>query len=567
MYRNKKHNYPLYEVRPLSSLRELVDGAAADFGDRPYVKYKKNGEVVEVSYKRFKQLVDSYGTQLCRLGISSGHIAIIGDNCYEWLLSYVTALNCDGVVVPIDKELPAADIAYILNTGDVDTVIYTGSMLQKLTEAAKSASDVKNFICMTAPKEGIPEGHLSMNDLIESGAALLGQGDTSYTSITRDVDSLKQLLFTSGTTGLAKGVMLSERNTVDNMRLAQQLMLITERCLSVLPYHHSYESTHGLLTMMHHGMTVCINESLRTFLPNLKLYKPTEMLVVPLFIENIYRRVWAQAEDSGKAGALRTLIKISNALLKCGIDLRKQLFASVTKNFGGELKCIISGGAPMKAETANFFESIGIVIINGYGITECAPIVSVNRNEYHDNDSVGVPLPGSEIRIDSPNENGEGEICVKSSSVMLGYYKNPEATAEALRDGWFHTGDMGKYDAERELLYVTGRLKNLIVLNNGKNIYPEEIEALLSDCLLIADVVVCAQRDEDDSETALCAVVYPDQDKLKELGQEELEKQVRAFVTELNGKLPAYKLIKQVKFLDHEFEKTTTRKIKRKASY
>lgn len=566
MYRNKKHNYPLYQVNPLTDLRDLVDGAAERYGERTLVRYKRNGEVTDVTYNRFKYLVDSYGTQLVEMGVSPKHVAILGDNSYEWFLTYVTLLNCDGVVMPVDKELPVEDIQYILTHGDAEAIAYTPSMKAKIEQLMPLVPKVTTYICIQNPKDKLIDGHFLMENIIARGSVLLDSGDKRYTSIKRDVHALKQLIFTSGTTGVAKGVMLSEHNTVYNIVAAQQLMLITERCLSVLPYNHSYESTHGLLTMMHHGMTICINESLRTFLPNLKLYKPTEMLLVPLFVEKIYKRIWAQAEDKGKDKLLRKLIKVSDALLKCGIDLRKSLFKSVTQVFGGELRYIISGGAPLRAEIASFFYSIGVILINGYGITECAPIVSVNRNEYHDNATVGLPLDGSRVRIDSPDENGEGEICVQGENVMLGYYKDPDATAKVIVDDWFHTGDIGRID-ERGFLYVTGRIKNLIVLKSGKNVYPEEIEDKLGACSLIGDVIIRAQCDDIDNEAALCAVIYPDQDALKRLGKDELEKQINEFIAVFNDTQPKYKMIKQVQFLDKEFEKTTTRKIKRKENY
>ncbi len=479
MYKNLKENYPLYEVRQIDSLRELVDSGAQLFGEKAAFKYKDKGEVVSISYNQFKDEVDSFGTALYDMGLDGKHIAIIGDNSYSWVLSYLTVLNSSGVVVPIDKELSSEDILYILTSGDCDVLIYgSGNTEKKILEIKENLKNITHFISM-AELPSYDEKHYYMGDLVKKGSQLLKNGDKRYISIVPDNNVMKELLFTSGTTGKSKGVMLNAESLLFNIINSQKLMQITDTCLSILPYHHSYESTTGVLTMMHHGMTICINESLRALLPNLKLYKPTEIQVVPLFIEKLYRGIWDKAEETGKAKMLTKLIKFSNAMLGMGIDLRKQLFKSVTSIFGGRLKTIICGGAPLKPQMTEFFDSIGITLINGYGITECGPLISINRPNYHNYEAVGVLMPGMKIMIDRPNEDGEGEICVKGPNIMLGYYKNEEATAEVFTDGWFHTGDVGRID-ENGFIFLTGRKKNIIILKNGKNIYPEEIEEKLS---------------------------------------------------------------------------------------
>ena len=373
------------------------------------------------------------------------------------------------------------------------------------------------------------------------------------------------IMFTSGTTGKSKGVMLSADTLLFNIMQSQKLMKITDVCLSVLPYHHSYESTCGLLTMFHHGMTICINESLRSVLPNFKVYKPTEVQLVPLFVEKIYRGIWDKAEETGKAGMLRKLIKVSNAMLKVGIDMRKKLFKSVTSTFGGELLGIICGGAPLKPFLPDFFDSIGITLINGYGISECGPLVSINRPCFHDYESVGLPLPETEIRIDNPNENGEGEICVKGRNVMLGYYKNEAATAEAITDGYFHTGDIGKLGHDG-FLFITGRMKNVIILQNGKNVYPEEIEDKLSAmCEYIGEIIIFAsKKDENGDQTVLGAEIFPDAERAAARGISDVQEVIKKAISDYNEKEPSYKVIKNIVFRTEEFEKTTSKKIKRK---
>ena len=394
---------------------------------------------------------------------------------------------------------------------------------------------------------------------------LLAGGDKRFTEAPIDNYVLKELLFTSGTTGKSKGVMLSADTLLFNIMQSQKLMKITDVCLSVLPYHHSYESTCGLLTMFHHGMTICINESLRSVLPNFKVYKPTEVQLVPLFVEKIYRGIWDKAEETGKAGMLRKLIKVSNAMLKVGIDMRKKLFKSVTSTFGGELLGIICGGAPLKPFLPDFFDSIGITLINGYGISECGPLVSINRPCFHDYESVGLPLPETEIRIDNPNENGEGEICVKGRNVMLGYYKNEAATAEAITDGYFHTGDIGKLGHDG-FLFITGRMKNVIILQNGKNVYPEEIEDKLSAmCEYIGEIIIFAsKKDENGDQTVLGAEIFPDAERAAARGISDVQEVIKKAISDYNEKEPSYKVIKNIVFRTEEFEKTTSKKIKRK---
>lgn len=561
MYKNRKKNYPYYDVRPCTDMRNLIDESARLFGDRPCIKYKEKNEVKTVTYAEFKAEVDAFGTALYSLGIGKSKIAIIGENSYQWILSYLTVLNSDGVVVPVDKDLPNADTAYILNHAECEAVIYSNAVADKIGAIKSELPNLKVFIRMN----GVPDdgsGQHRLRDLVDIGVRLLDEGDTSFISVVPDTKGLKQLMFTSGTTGSSKGVMLSQGTLAFNVQRAQELMLITERCLSVLPYHHSYEATCGVLTMIHHGMTICINESLRALMNNFKLYKPTEMLVVPLYIENFYRRIWAAIEEKGKTATVKKGIKLSNALLKLGIDKRRKIFAEIHETFGGELKAIICGGAPLKSHMVDFFESIGITLINGYGITECGPLISINRNEYHNAESVGLPLRDTEIRIDCPNEDGEGEICVKGPNVMIGYFKNEKATAEVIKDGWFHTGDIGKIDKDG-FVYITGRCKNLIVLKNGKNIYPEEIEEFLGEIPLIKEVVVYAAKLSGDAGKALGAEIYPDFDKAKELGIIDIEDHIKRSIYSYNEKQPPYKAVKQIVFRKEEFEKTTSKKIKR----
>lgn len=562
MYKNRSKNYPLYEVREINGLRDLIDSGASLYGDRSAFKYKKDGDVVSVSYSEFKNDVDALGTALVDMGLDGKHIGLVGKNSYAWARSFLTILCSNGVVVPIDKELTSREIKNIITTSECAAVIYSdGDAEEKIMEIEDDLKSVEYFICMDEPTKK-DHDHLYIEDIILGGQQLLSFGDVRYTSIEYDIKDLKELIFTSGTTGKSKGVMLSAESLVFNIINGQKLMKITDTCLSILPYHHSYESTTGILVMLHAGMTICINESLRSLLPNFKLYNPTEVLLVPLFVEKVYRGIWDKAEESGKAPMLRKMIKVSNALLKVGIDLRRRLFSSVTSIFGSRIKAVICGGAPLKPQMVEFFESVGITLINGYGISECGPLISINRPEYRNSESVGLLLPGMEVKIHNPNEDGEGEICVKGPNVMLGYYKNEAATEEAIIDGWFHTGDVGKTDGE--FLFITGRIKNIIILKNGKNIYPEEIEEILTSMNdLIGEVIVKAVNDEAEEERLLGAEIYPDYERAAKLNVEDVQANIRQTISEYNDAEAGYKMIKKVIFRTEEFDKTTSKKIKR----
>jgi len=359
--------------------------------------------------------------------------------------------------------------------------------------------------------------------------------------------------------------MLSLANVMSAQNYGLRVSSTAKTMINVLPLHHTFGGLVDILVGIKCGTTMGINDSVRNVLPNFKAYKPEAAMLVPLYVEKFYQRIWAAIEEKGLSKTFKKLIKMSNGLLKVGIDVRRTLFKSVHEQFGGNLRLIVCGGAPMREELGRFFESIGITITNGYGITECSPLVSVNRTHYYDFASVGVLCPDVEVKIDKPNEDGEGEILVKGPIVMMGYYKNPEKTAEVLtEDGWFSTGDYGKYDKEAEKLYITGRKKNLIVLKNGKNIYPEEIEDYLTGKTEIEEVIVSAIKNDNGEETGLQAEIYPNQGKVEGLDDDGIYKLIKEVVEDYNKTMPAHKRVIKVKIRKEPFEKTTSQKIKRK---
>lgn len=544
-----KQNYSYYNVTKFNSIKEMLDIAVKEAGNKIAFKFKDNGEIAEITYSDFAQQVMWLGSALTDRGFSDKHIACIGSNSYKWVLTYLTVLKSAGVYVPIDKDLPANDIFHILNESECSVVFYTKIHEELFMSNTDKLPNVKLYIGFDRTED--KGNFLSFDKLLEHGKVC---DSTKYLSLTSDPNALKMLVYTSGTTGIAKGVMLSEKNLVSSVYYGLQVSTVYDSCLSVLPYHHTYESVSGILVSLHHHSTICINDSLNAVLKNLQLYKPEYIYLVPAFVEVFYSRIIKNVKDSGKENIFSKLISLSNGLRRVGIDIRKTLFKSVHEAFGGRLRKIVCGGAPIRPEIGKFFDDIGISLINGYGITECSPLVCANHDKYNDYHTAGIKLQCIDWRIDSPNEEGIGEICVKGDIVMLGYYKQPEKTAEVLKDGWFYTGDYG-YINDKEQLVITGRKKNIIVLSNGKNIYPEEIEGYIQGIDYVTEVIVRGIIDEKGDESSLMAEVF--------LSEEKTSSEVLKDIRNVCHGLPTYKQISKVVIRNEEFDKTTSKKIKR----
>ncbi len=553
-------NYPLYSVTKFYDFKEMMDIAVREDGDKTALKYKSKGTVKEITYKELEEKTDKLGTALSSLGFKNCKFAVISENSYKWITTFITVLKGAGVMVPIDKDLPEDEMLHLVNKSDA-TVLFFSAAKKPFVEGNKDKMpNIKLFINFDDHSNG--EWYSSFYRLLEFGGKELDFGNRTYLEQSNRRDDLKMIVFTSGTTGSAKGVMISLRNLTSMVYYGLQTITVDGVGLSVLPYHHMYEAVCDILGSFHKHCTVCVNESLRAVSENLKLYKPDYILVVPVFVEFFYNAVWKKAEKTGKAETLRNSIKISNALRKTGIDLRSRFFAKILDSFGGNLKMIVTGGAPLREELGDFFDAIGIKLRNGYGITECSPLLCVNRNDYSDHHTVGVPVPCVDIKIYQPDENGDGEIVAKGDTVMLGYYKNRAATDAVLKDGWFHTGDIGHFNKDGRLV-ITGRKKNLIVLKNGKNVYPEEIEGYLSASEYIAEVVVYGIKNEAGQETGLLAEIYPDLDRTKGMTEKEIKDKLWADVKSIMSCHATYKHISEIKLRETEFEKTTSKKIKR----
>lgn len=549
-----------YDVKEFSTIKEMLELAVKEDGNKIAFKYKNNDEVIEVTYKEFEQDTINLGTALTNINMQKNHIAIIGENSYKWLTVYLSVLKSSGVIVPIDKDLPKDDIINLLNHSDSEVLFFSKKYDKYLEEFKEKAPKIKYFINLDEDEE--KDNIFSYDKFIQIGKKLFDEGNKEYLSLTSNPNELKMLIYTSGTTGNSKGVMLSEHNLVNSVYYGLQVSTVFDTCLSVLPYHHTYEAVAGILVGLHHHSTICINDSFKAILKNLELYKPDYIYLVPAFVEVFYKRIWANAKKEHIDVALKVLMKLSNGLRKIGIDKRKTLFKSIHQAFGGKLRKIVVGGAPIRAELGTFFDTIGIDLINGYGITECSPLVSANMDNYNDCATVGIQLPCLDIKFDNITPEGKGEICVKGDVVMLGYYKNEELTNEVLIDGWFNTGDYGKINDKNQLL-ITGRKKNLIVLDNGKNVFPEEIENYILGIPYIQEVVVKGIKDERGIETGLLAEVFLSQEKIEELNITPTEDSIKKNISAVCTKLPIYKKVSKVIIRKEEFPKTTTNKIKR----
>lgn len=542
----------LYKVREIADLKHMLKTSVELYADKPAFLTKKEGKYAPTTYKEYNEDVESFATALIDMGLLGKRIAVIGENRYEWAVAYMSVVCGVGVIVPLDKELPHEELMNLIEIAELEAIVYSPAAAKTVEQA-----EIKHKINMET----------DMPALIEKGKELINSGNTEFRDIKIDPHAMSILLFTSGTTSSSKAVMLSHNNIAKNlMSMCSMVELLDDLFLSVLPLHHTYECTCGFLCPIYMGQTIAYSEGLRHIAKNLKEVGATIMLGVPLLIESMYNKVWQQAKKTGRDKKLRLGIIISRALLALGIDIRRKVFSEIHENLGGRLRLLISGAAAIDPKVAKGLRDFGIEVRQGYGLTECAPIAALNRDVYFDDASAGLPLPGVELKIVNSGEGGIGEIAIKGENVMLGYYKNPEATGEVIRDGWFYSGDMGYID-DRGFLYITGRKKNVIVTKNGKNIYPEELETYLCRSPFISEALTYG-RDDNKGDTLVVAQIVPDFEAVEqELGagytEEQLKTLIDGEVLKVNHKLQNYKRIGEVIIRREEFIKTTTRKIKR----
>lgn len=514
-------DYELNKIPYIENLKELVN-LRANMPNKIVFRYKKKKEIIEITAKQFKSEIECLGTYLYNQGINDSKVALIGENSYQWILSYFSVVNGGNIIVPIDKELSNEDIADLIKQSGADALIYADSY----SDIAEDHKHLKLF------------NMKEFDTYISEGKKLIDNGNKDFVDYEIDNKKLCSIIYTSGTTGKPKGVMLCHKNFAADVISSAENVRVGEQTMLTLPLHHTFAFTTSVLSVMEYGVTVSINSSLRTFKQDLKDFKPHNMFLVPLYVETMYKNIWTTADEQGITKLLKAMLKISNVLRKVGIDIRRKFFKSVLDAFGGELELIISGGAPINETYIKCFDDFGVKVLNGYGITECSPVVAVNRNENPIKGSAGLVLSCNQVKVK------DGEILVRGDNVMLGYYEDEQATKEAFDDEWFKTGDLGYIKGNH--LYITGRKKNLIILSNGKNVSPEELEEKIQLIENVIEVLVYAEND------TITAEIYA-----------ENTDNIQNDINELNKSLPLYKQIQNVKFRDTEFVKTTTKKIKR----
>lgn len=561
----------LYEVTEVHDLRDVIKKRVKEFPGNPVflVKEKKGGEYVPVSTEKYDHDIDSLGTYFLNTVRKGARIAIFAETRYEWYVTYLATTNGTGCVVPLDKELPVEDIENMLERAEVDIVVFSKSKKDIIDAVYGKVASVKHYICMDETKD---ERFLYFYDCLKQGEDKLAAGDKVFTEATIDPEEMTILLFTSGTTAKSKAVMLCQRNICKNLMSMFSMLYIDRNdvWLSVLPLHHTYECTCGFLGQVYRGTTVAICEGLRYIQQNLQEAKPTAILMVPIMLELFYKKIMKQVNSDPKTAAkLKKGIKIANAL-HLSNKMRKKLFKQIHDVFGGRMRLIILGGAPVNPEVLKFFQDVGFLCVQGYGLTECAPILALNRDVAFKNEAAGLPLPGCTVKILNPDSDGIGEFISKGDNNFLGYYKDPENTAAALDDeGYYHTGDLGYIDKDGFCI-ITGRKKNVIIAKNGKNVFPEEIEYLLSLSPYVAESVVSGVEDEVKNDIVITATIFPDLEEVKaKLGteddptEEQIEEILKQVVADTNERLENYKKIKKTVLRMTEFEKNTSKKIKR----
>lgn len=561
---------PIYDKREITDFKDLLNQSVSIYGNKNAFSLKGvMGEYTGVRYKDFKRDVDALGTEFINMGLKHEKIAVLSENRYEWCLTYLATTAGTGTIVPLDKELPANELRYLLETSKARAIVFSAKYKDKVAEAVAGLSDVKYFINMDLKDD--EQGCLAFQKILKKGNNLIKIGDKKFINAKVNPNEPTILLFTSGTTGLAKGVMLSQKNICSDIVYTSQAVNVTEEdtILSILPLHHTYECTVTFLLMLYNGACISFCEGLKHIAQNLKEVKPSAVVAVPLIYESMYKKIWEQAKKTGRADKLKKALKLSNMLRKVNIDMRKKFFGDILNNFGGNVRLGIAGGAASKPEILKGLEDMGILILQGYGLTEASPIAFVNQEKKYKHESIGLPLPGIEAKIHEPDASGMGEIWIRGNIVMQGYYENKEATENALTpDGWLKTGDLGYMDKDG-FYYVTGRKKNVIVTKNGKNIFPEEVEAYLNESPLIKECLVYGKEVEGEIEPRVCAKIVPDYDFIRNstgkfnLSAEEIRKMIGDEVKKANRKMPTYKAVKQFDIQETELAKTTTHKIKR----
>ena len=551
------------------NLKEMMKISAEKFGERP--AFYKEGKGLEdskkVTYKEFYHEINSLGTALVEMGLKDKRIAVIGENRYEWELSYLAVATGTGIIVPLDKALPENEIESLIIRSEVEAIFYSSKYDECMAKIQKQGNTkLKYFISMDLEKNDFNK--YSLKEITKKGKELLNNGNRDFIDSKINNEEMSIMLFTSGTTNQSKAVMLSQKNICTNVKDIRNVFELdeTDRFLSFLPLHHTFECTVGFLYPLSIGGSIIFSKGVRHIADELKNFKITAMICVPVVFEKMYDKLMKAIEEKGKMPTVKKGIKLSNCLLKVGIDIRKKIFKEIHDNLGGCLRVMVAGGAALSPEKEKGFWDLGFNVLQGYGLTETSPVIAAELTKQKRLSSIGKKFPSVEVKIDNPDKEGVGELLAKGESVMLGYYNNEEANKEVFtEDGWFRTGDLAKID-KNGYLYISGRKKFVIVLKNGKNVYPEEIESLLEKSELIKECMVFGMPARD-GDVMLSVKVCYDKDYIKkqigEISEEELKEKIWNWVKEVNKTMPKYKYVKKLILTDEELIKTTTLKIKR----
>ncbi len=561
-----KNNKKLNDAVRLSTMKEYLEKSISKHAEnKAFIIKNKSGKNVtytNITYKQFGKDMRCLGAALINLGLENERIAIIGKNGYEWVLTYTALLSGVGVSVPIDKGLQENEILMLLQRSRAKAIVFDEEFTEVMNRIKKEDTNLKYFICMNSNKD---KTNTYLYDLIKDGEKLLKKGDSRFKNHKINPEEMASIVFTSGTTSFSKGVMLSHKNLASQIYNLNAWVNIyeTDVNLAFLPMHHTF-GTMEILFMLDNGATNVFCDGLRHIQENLKEYKVSVFVCVPLLLESMYKKIMLQVEKQGKTKLIKFARKLSNFLLKFKIDIRRKLFKQILDQLGGNIRFVISGAAALDKEVAAAFNEFGIISVQGYGLTETSPVLSAENEKHIRYGSIGFPIPDVEIEIDNPNENGIGEIIAKGPNVMMGYYEMEEETKEVIKDGWFYTGDLGYIDKDG-YIFITGRKKNVIVLKNGKNIYPEELEALFVKLPYIQEVLVFGKEKDDDLLLSV-KIVYNEEyvkQAYNNISEEEFRNIVWNDIKEINQTLPKYKYMKNLILTNVPMEKTTTAKIKR----
>ena len=569
----------MYRIgRPITDLKMMMESGADEYGwDKVLYHQIMPGDdhFTEFSYGQVRDDVRALGTAMMKLGLKGAHIGIIGSNCYEWAESYFAITGGLGVAVPLDKELSAEELTNLVNMGDIKAVICCQDKYYDIFREIKAQKNCLDFVIGVNRKEheDPKKGLYSWNLLREEGKKLIEDGDRSYLDARVRASDMAAIVFTSGTTGVSKGVMLSHRNLCSDVLIAQSYLEVvpSDVFFSVLPIHHTYECTCTMIEGLFMGASMAFCRGLKYITKDMQMVHPTFLLAVPLIYEKFYNTIQKTLKKQGQDKLVNSLFAVNHYTSKVGLNVAKPIAKKIMAQFGGNIDMFIAGGARVDPKVLAFFRNMGIPCLQGYGLTETSPMVALNPDQwrYMRNESAGKIFQFTECKIVDKDEDGNGEICFRGPQVMMGYYKNPEATAECMEDGWFHTGDVGYVD-EDNYVYITGRRKNVIIAANGKNVFPEELEEKIARSPYVEECMVWAVEDKDDSlDRGIYVTLRPDMENVKEAlgdraGDEGAVKAlISSEIDKLNAHWPDWKRVKHIVIKKSEFNKTTGMKIRR----